>query len=165
MKFKISKIRPAQLSDIDAMVLLSRSKRLAYEKAQPQFWRYAGEKGDDSQRQWFKELLQNKDYLLFTAANDDQEIIGFIIGRLVPAPEVYNPDGLTLMIDDFCVYSENLWESVGYKLIEVIKSEAKIKGASQILVVSGAHDELKRKFLMNQNLSIASEWFIGSINN
>ena len=27
-----------------------------------------------------------------------EEVIGFIIGKLMPAPEVYNPGGLTLMI-------------------------------------------------------------------
>lgn len=32
------------------------------------------------------------------------------------APEVYDPGGLTLMIDDFCMQSENLWESVGFHL-------------------------------------------------
>ncbi|NDB86088.1 MAG: GNAT family N-acetyltransferase, partial [Alphaproteobacteria bacterium] len=51
-------VRTSQLSDIDAMVLLSKAKRLAYEKAQPHFWRYAGEEGDNTQRQWFKELLE-----------------------------------------------------------------------------------------------------------
>ena len=35
----------SQLSDIEAMVLLCKAKRLAYEKAQPQFWCYAGESG------------------------------------------------------------------------------------------------------------------------
>jgi hypothetical protein len=157
-------IRPSQLSDIDVMVSLSKAKRLNYEKAQPQFWRYAGAKGDESQRQWFLELLQDKDYLMFTAISKDQEIIGFIIGRFIKAPEVYNPGGMTLMIDDFCVESKLLWESVGNKLVEVIKFEAKSRGATQIVVVCGAHDNSKRKFLIDKNLSIASEWFVGNIN-
>ncbi len=179
-------IRPATLSDINAMVALSITKRLAYEKAQPQFWKYAGESGDNAQKAWFKELLTHKDYILMVATrhgersvaiqknskdwiasplarNDDEDsVLGFIIGKLMPAPEVYNPNGLTLMIDDFCVKSENLWESVGAQLAEAIKKEGKAKGAAQILVVCGAHDNPKRKFLQNQNLSIASEWFVGS---
>ena len=156
--------RPTKSSDIDGMVSLSRSKRLEYEKAQPQFWRYAGEAGDNAQEKWFKELLEDKNYLMFTAASNTQEILGFVIGRLMHAPEVYDPGGLTLMIDDFCMKSENLWESVGNKLVEVIKFEAKSRGASQILVVCGAHDYTKRQFLKEQNLSIASEWFVGNIN-
>lgn len=155
--------RLSQLSDIEAMVSLSKAKRLAYEKAQPQFWRYAGETGDNSQRTWFKELLGDENYLMLTAQGDNQEILGFVIGKLMPAPEVYHPGGLTLLIDDFCVKSENLWQSVGAELIEAIQAPAKAKGASQILVVCGAHDYPKHKFLMNQNLSIASEWFVGGV--
>jgi hypothetical protein len=181
-------IRTSQLSDISAMVSLSKAKRLAYEKAQPQFWRYAGEEGDKVQRQWFTELLEDKNYVMFTATRHcepqsgeaiqknknwiasssaiprkDEEVLGFIIGKLMPAPEVYNPGGLTLMIDDFCVQSENLWQSVGHALIATVKAAAKAKGATQIVVVCGAHDNPKRKFLIDQNLSIASEWFVGGI--
>lgn len=72
------------------------------------------------------------------------------------------------MIDDFCITpkleaSEGGWESVGAGLIEEIKAAARAKGATQILVVCGAHDYQKRKFLRQQNLSIASEWFVGGI--
>jgi predicted acetyltransferase/GNAT superfamily N-acetyltransferase len=156
-------VRTSQLSDTLAMVSLSKAKRKLYEKAQPQFWRYAGEEGDNTQIQWFTELLEDKNYVMFTAENDTQEILGFVIGKLMPAPEVYNPGGLTVMIDDFCVKSENLWQSVGAKLIEEIKAAAKTKGATQILVVCGAHDHPKRKFLSEQNLQVASEWFVGGI--
>lgn len=155
--------RPSQLSDIDKMVSLSKTKRLAYENVQPQFWRSAGEEGDNSQRQWFKEQLGMEDYLMCTAEDEYQQILGFVIGKLVSAPEVYNPGGLTLMIDDFCVHSEDLWKSVGTSLIEAIKANAKIKGAVQVFVVCGAHDYPKRTFLMNQNLSIVSEWFVGGV--
>jgi RimJ/RimL family protein N-acetyltransferase len=156
-------IRSATISDIESMVSLSKTKRLEYEKAQPQFWRYAGENGDNAQKEWFKELLEDKNHLMFIAQGDTQEILGFIIGKLMRAPEVYNPRGLTLMIDDFCVESEELWESVGTQLVKAIKKEGKAKGAAQILVVCGAHDAPKRKFLQDQKLSIASEWFVGGI--
>ncbi len=86
-----------------------------------------------------------------------------MIGKLMPEPKVYNPGGLTLMIDDFCVNCENLWQSVGAKLIEETKVAAKAKGATQIVVVCGAHDLPKRKFLSQQNLQVASEWFVGGI--
>ncbi len=149
-------------SDIDAMVLLSRAKRRFYEKAQPQFWKYAGAKAEVVQEKWFEELLGRDDHIMLTAIRDDV-IVGFVIGKLMPAPEVYNPGGLTLMIDDFCVADEVEWHSVGYKLVQEIKAIAKTKEATQMLVVCGAHDEPKRRFLVNQNLSIASEWFVGGI--
>jgi len=156
-------VRTSQLSDISAMVLLSKAKRLSYEKAQPQFWHYAGEEGDKAQGEWFTQLLEDKNYVMFTAESGTQEILGFIIGKLMPAPEVYNPGGLTLMIDDFCVKSENLWQSVGHELIRTVKTVAKDKGATQTLVVCGAYDHPKRKFLSEQNLQIASEWFVGGM--
>ncbi len=156
-------VRTSQLSDTLAMVSLSKAKRKLYKKAQPQFWRYAGEEGDKTQRRCFTELLKDKNYVMFTAESGTQEILGFVIGKRIAALEVYNPGGLTLMIDDFCVQSENLWQSVGAKLIEETKAAAKVKGATQILVVCGAADLPKRKFLSEQNLSIASEWFVGGI--
>lgn len=156
-------VRTSPLSGTDAMVSLSKAKRKLYEKAQPKFWHYAGEEGDNTQRQWFKKLLEDKNYVMFTVESDTKEILGFIIGKLMLAPEVYNPGGLTLMIDDFCVQSENLWQFIGAKLIEETKAAAKAKGATQILVVCGSHDYPKRKFLREQNLSIASEWFVGGI--
>jgi chloramphenicol 3-O-phosphotransferase len=156
-------VRTSHLSDTLAMVSLSKAKRLAYEKAQPQFWCYAGDAGDKIQHDWFCELLNDKNHIMFAAESDAKEILGFVIGKLMPAPEVYNPGGLTLMIDDFCVQSENLWQSVGIKLIEKIKAAAKVKGATQVVVVSGSHDLPKRKFLSEQNLQVASEWFVGGI--
>ena len=33
----------------------------------------------------------------------NEELAGFIIGKVMSGPEVYNPGGLTLMIDDCCV--------------------------------------------------------------
>lgn len=132
-------IRRAVKSDVGDMVELSKIKRLAYEKAQPQFWRYAGEAGDIKQAEWFETLLENEEYIMLTAEDHHQKIIAFIIGRMISAPEVYNPGGLTLMVDDFCVSANNLWNDIGSKLINNITAEAKTMGVSQILVVCGAH--------------------------
>jgi predicted acetyltransferase len=155
-------IRFANTSDIQDIVKMSYQKRRAYEKVQPQFLKYAGSDAELSQAKWFEELLAHEAHIMLTAENN-QKIVGFIIGKLVPAPAVYNPGGFTLLIDDFCVQSEDLWPLVGGKLIAHIKAAAKDKDAAQILVVCGAHDKLKRRFLMNQSLSIASEWFVGSM--
>jgi hypothetical protein len=61
------------------------------------------------------------------------------------------------------VADELNWPVVGTKLIHEIKSRAKEKGAVQIVVVSGAHDEPKCQFLKRYNLSLASEWYVGGI--
>jgi hypothetical protein len=156
-------VRSAILADIPSFVRLSYIKRLSYEKAQPQFWKYAGGSAEDSQAKWFSELLTQDDYIILTAVYHDV-IVGFIIGKLMPAPEVYNPGGLTLMIDDFCVKTESDWVSVGGLLVTEIKNCAKAKDAAQILVVCGVHDDQKRIFLKNMGLTVASEWYVGGIN-
>ena len=56
-----------------------------------------------------------------------------------------------------------MWNSVGFALLSEIKLLAKNEGVVQILIVSGAHDKEKHNFLTNQNLSIASEWFVANI--
>jgi hypothetical protein len=108
-------------------------------------------------------ILYDKNHVMFTAESETQEILGFMIGKLMPAPEVYNPGGLTLMIDDFYVKSKNLWQSVGASLIEETKAAANARGATQIFVVCGSHDNTKHKFLSEQNLQVASEWFVGGV--
>jgi hypothetical protein len=90
-------------------------------------------------------------------------MLGFIIGKLVLAPEVYDPGGLTLMIDDFCVKDDDSWDSVGAALIDALREASKKTNASQILVVSGHHDSAKCDFLTSVGLSIASRWYVGSL--
>ena len=153
-------IIPATTTDIREMVALSYQKRRDYEKAQPLFWKYA-QGAEKSQEDWFVELLDKDDHIMLVAKSEEV-ISGFIIGRIIPCPEVYAA-GLTLMIDDFCVSSADLWGFIGKKLIEEIKIYSKKKGVQQILIVSGAHDKPKREFLKNMNLSIASEWYVGGI--
>lgn len=154
-------LRKASIRDIPTMVELSHAKRLDYEKAQPQFWRHADE-AEKIQLKWFEELLARDDHLLFVASRHDQ-ITGFIIRRLLKAPEVYNPGGLTLMIDDFCLREEDKWVSTGAALLKELQNTAKKKGAEQTLVVCGAHDENKRYFLKSVGLQVASEWYVGGI--
>jgi len=147
-------------SDIDAMVALSYTKRRDYEKAQPQFWRHA-EGAEISQTEWFQELFNKDDHILLVAKSQSQ-VIGFVIGRIVTPPEVYNP-GLTLMVDDFCVFHSSQWSSVGSKMFTELKHRAQEKGARQVLVVCGAHDQPKRHFLQGLSLVAASEWYVGKI--
>ncbi len=153
----------ATSNDIDDMSLLSKAKRLAYEKIQPIFWSYAGPEGDEIQKAWFKELLNNPEYLLLIAKDSKHQCLGFVIGRLIQSPEVYKPGGLTLLIDDFCVLNDSLWLIVGSTLVQEIKKLSKTKGATQVVVVCGAHDSLKAQLLKSLDLSIVSNWFAGTI--
>lgn len=158
-------ITPAQEIHIDSMVNLSHLKRKAYEIAQPKFWKYAGPKAEEEQMKWFKELIGRDDYIALVLSNKSHisaHIEGFIIGRIMKAPAVYNPGGHTLMIDDFCVKNQQ-WENIGRLLLERIKALALQKNVTQLVIVSGAHDFEKKKFLEKNNLNVASEWFVGNI--
>ena len=157
MEHSLYKIRPALQADVKTMVTLSRQKRQSYARAQPQFWRPALN-ADKIQTRWFESLLSHPDYLLLIGEREDQ-IRGFIIGRLMTAPEIYEPGGLTLMIDDFCVEKQELGSSLGGEMIEKIREMAKQKEVVQVLVVCGHHDEPKHQFLKNMGLSIVSEWY------
>lgn len=152
---------PAQAIHVPLMSELSSLKRKAYEKVQPQFWSYAGISGDQAQIKWFKEILSSPDYIALVAM--DQKVIeGFVIGQIISAPSVYNPGGLTILIDDFCV-ADNQWDITGQCLLDNIKHKASTKNISQIVVVSGAHDVSKKQFLEKNKLSTASEWYVGSL--
>lgn len=161
MDLKNFKIRPAILVDIPLMVALSYQKRLNYQEAQPQFWRHA-KNAEDIQCAWFKELLGNDDHILLVA-EVEQSIHGFIIGKLTQAPEVYDPGGMTLIIDDFCVKDPDFWESIGIQLLSELKQRAIKKGAVQLVAVCGNHDKSKMHFLSNANLEVASNWFVGKL--
>jgi len=154
------RILQATISDISAMVDLSYLKRRNYEKAQSKFWRYQ-EGAEYAQSEWFQQLLMDINYIMLIAKSGE-EIIGFIIGKIMPAPMVYDPGGLTLMIDDFCV-KEDKWSEIGTPLIEKIKKISKEKGARQLVVVSGDHDIDKCRFLDQAGLSVASRWYVGEI--
>jgi predicted acetyltransferase len=149
-------------SDVASMVKLSYKKRREYENAQPQFWKWAGEVGEKTQFEWFAALLKDDKYIALSAKEDD-EVVGFIIGRLVSAPEVYDPGGLTVVVDDFCVSNENTWQTVGVSLIKEIKAIAIDNAASQIVVVSGDHDKSKCNFLEKLGLTVASRWYVGEV--
>ncbi|MBI2792845.1 MAG: hypothetical protein HYX61_12885 [Gammaproteobacteria bacterium] len=55
------------------------------------------------------------------------------------------------------------WSSTGRKLIQEIKTLSEKRGATQILVVCGVHDESKRHFLKGMGLTVASEWYVGEM--
>ena len=150
-------IQKAKKSDIPWMVSLSHNKRKNYAEAQKQFWKMA-KNSDDVQQKWFEELLEQQDVIALVS--DDKK--GFVIGKIITPPEVYDA-GLTLMIDDFCVAEEELWMSVGKDLINEIKKVAISRGVKQILAVSGAHDSHKKSLLKQVGLITASEWYVGDL--
>lgn len=153
-------IRSARTDDIKYLVALSYKKRIVYEKVQPVFWKHAA-LAEEVQEKWFLDLLDNPN-AVFAVAEVQHTIIGFAIGQIIKAPDVYQPGGLTLMIDDFCVEDTCDWNRIGKKIIEHLKERVKDKGVTQTLVVSGSHDEQKSEFLKKLGFVSVSQWYLST---
>ena len=74
-------IRAATKADVNWMVELSHQKRLAYSKAQPNFWKMA-KNSDEIQKKYFEKELKNDDVIALVY----EEKQGFIIAKLVTPP-------------------------------------------------------------------------------
>lgn len=153
--------RSATQHDISRMVELSEAKRTSYEAHSPVFWRKADHSAQ-VQSVFFAKLLEQPDWLLLVH-ECDETIDGFIIGRLIPAPPVYDPKGKACLVDDFAVADPTLWETVGITLHQALRAHAREKGATVSITVSGAHDEPKRSALRSAGAHLASEWYVHAI--
>lgn len=92
-----------------------------------------------------------------------ETLTGYLLASVVEAPPVYDPGGLTGMVDDFAVARPELWRTVGRHLLEEASTRLNARGAVQIVVVCGHHDQPKRSALRDVGLTIASEWWVGSL--
>ncbi len=151
-------IRNAQIADIPALVELSEQKRTEYQQYQPTFWRKA-KNSRQKQQEFFTHLLSKKQTLILVC-EQEKVIQGFVIASLVTAPPVYDPRGLICSIDDFCLASNQEWESIGRSLLEKATDEAKQRGAVLSVVVCGHLDQPKREMLAHTGFTIASEWYV-----
>lgn len=150
-------IRKAQEDDVPQMVSLSATKRAEYEAYQPLFWRRASN-AEEQQEPFFRGLVARENVIALVAESEGA-VGGFIIATLVGSPPVYDPGGLTCLVDDFTVATPNLWSSVGKELLEEAARRAKERGAVQVVTVCGQRDEPKRSLLAGAGCAIASEWW------
>jgi hypothetical protein len=158
----VSQIRGAEVSDVATIAELARARRLEYAKAQPMFWNPAADAVERHQ-QFLAELIERADVVSLVAVDAAPELQGYLFATLVPAPPVYNPGGPTGSIDDFAVRQPDLWPTVGVELLLAAMSALRAAGTSQVVVVSGQHDEDKRAALTSAGLSVASEWWTRSL--
>ncbi|HBQ95243.1 MAG: hypothetical protein M1294_13100 [Firmicutes bacterium] len=155
----MSNIRVATKDDIDVIAELIQEKRLQYETYQPIFWRVAP--GAVEKHRGFIECVISQERTIALVWEQRATIEGFIIANIISAPPVYEPGGPTCMVDDYWVRGGRAWDTIGRELLERASIEAKSQfGAAQILVVCGHKDNAKRTMLQNQNLQIASEWYV-----
>jgi ribosomal protein S18 acetylase RimI-like enzyme len=156
-------IRLATIHDIPSMVELSEHFRATLQEHQPRMWRKA-ESSRQAQTVYFENLLSgNPNILALVHEQSSQAINGFVIASLISAPPVYDPGGLTCMIDDFCVGLKGLWPSVGKALLQAVTHMAQAHGAVQVVAVAPHFDKAKRAMLRSAGLTIASEWYTRSL--
>ena len=153
-------IRPAVTSDVDAMVDLARKRRAEYADYQPVFWHPAAD-AERQHRHFLTGLVSGTDAIVLVS-EDSGAVTGFIIVTLAQAPPVYDPGGLTALIDDFTVEPEK-WLSIGVDLLRAALDAAAGRGAVQAVVVTAHLDGPKRNMLQAAGLHIASEWWLTSV--
>jgi predicted N-acetyltransferase YhbS len=100
------------------------------------------------------------DSVLSLVATSAGDLVGFVIAALVPAPPVYEPGGMTCLIDDFTVKRAEDWVRVGVPLLAAVSDLARQRGAAQVVVVTAHLDQAKRNALRAGGLTIASEWWV-----
>jgi hypothetical protein len=149
-------IRRAEAGDVPVMVALSEKKRLEYQAYEPRFWRKAAD-SREKQTPFFERLLTG-DRTIALIHEREGVVDAFIIGTLMEAPPVYDPGGLTCMVDDFVVDAEE-WGTTGAALLAAVERTAGQRGAVQTVVVCGHRDEAKRAMLSGERFSLASEWY------
>jgi len=151
-------IRTAVQADVPAMTTLASIRREQYARYQPLFWRPAAG-AQDTHRSYLASLVASSEAITLVSEEAGQ-LTGFLIATLNPAPPVYDPGGLTCLIDDFVIAPTAKWPTTGVRLLRAGLAEAGRHGAVQAVVVTGHLDQPKRRALRSCGLDVASEWWV-----
>ncbi|RON59225.1 N-acetyltransferase, partial [Pseudomonas fluorescens] len=98
---KVSQMQIRNASKEDALrcVELVEARRKEYENYEPRFWKKAANSAA-STLSWFEKLFSDEHNVSLVAV-ENTLIVGFLIAREFPTPQVYDPGGATALIDDF----------------------------------------------------------------
>jgi GNAT superfamily N-acetyltransferase len=154
-------VRAAVATDLESLIAIAAKKREQYQSYEPQFWRPASD-AVDKQRQFFRALIKDEDVAVVVATGP-RHVQGFAMARTLEAPPVYDPGGLTCLVDDFAVDDDSDWPKVGPLLLQALAGWAASRGASQVVIVTARMDGAKRQVLRDAQLSVASEWWVGRV--
>jgi GNAT superfamily N-acetyltransferase len=156
------RIQRATLGDLEGLLRIADARRQTYAEYQSRLWRPAPD-AVDRQRSYVTSLLDDEETLVLAAIGDDAGLRGFAIGRLVPAPPVYDPGGASCVVDDFAVADPGEWPTIGPLLLDALRDWAASRGAAQMIVVTAHLDQPKRAVLRSRDLTLASEWWVGPV--
>jgi ribosomal protein S18 acetylase RimI-like enzyme len=151
-------IRIGQRDDLPACVAILEKMRARYQTYEPQFWKRAEDAPAKSAM--FLNYLIAQDTTLFLVAESGGAITGFITAKPQPVPPVFVP-GATAFVDDFCVAENADWLEIGAALLRAARKTLQERGFEQIVVVTAYRDDGKMRMLKQENLSLASAWWVG----
>ena len=157
----VLRVKQANPEEVERLLRIAAIRRTDYAEYQPRLWRPSPD-AMDRQRAYFTSILDDDKTLVLTAT-EDADLRGFAIGRLVRAPPVYDPGGISCVVDDFAVADPDEWLTVGPLLLDALRSWAASRDAAQMIVVTAHLDEPKRAALPSHGLTLASEWWVGSV--
>lgn len=140
------------------MTALAGIRREQYARYQPLFWRPATD-AHEKHRSYLASLVASGQVITLVSEQAGQ-LTGLLIATLNPAPPVYDPGGLTCLVDDFVVAPDTRWLTTGVHLLRAGLAEARRRGAAQAVVVTAHLDRPKRQALRACGLEAASEWWV-----
>jgi adenine phosphoribosyltransferase len=156
-------VRAATMGDIPSMLQLSGTKRVQYETYEPVFHRRSDESvARAAQEPYFRRLIERDDVVVLVA-EEHKSVVGFGTAEIHLAPAVYDPGGPAAIIDDFCVATPQLWDTVGRQLLDALKAELRQRNVAVIIVVCSPDDVPKRHSIVGAGLNAASEWFVQAL--
>ncbi|HXL98666.1 MAG TPA: GNAT family N-acetyltransferase [Rhizomicrobium sp.] len=151
-------IRSGEKADLPACIAILEKTRARYQTYEPQFWKRAHDAAAKSAM--FLSYLIAQEGTLFLVAESGGVINGFITAKPQPVPPVFTP-GATALIDDFCVGENADWLETGAALLRAARKTLQERGFEQIVVVTAYRDDGKMQMLKQENLSLASAWWVG----
>jgi len=147
--------------DVEQVEAIAENRRQRYATFQPQFRRVAP--GAVEKHAAFLRVLALDDSVVSLVSTHHATVTGYVIGRLVPPPPVYDPGGPSGYIDDFALADGADWEVLGVALLREVTKLLAAMGAAQAVVVCGAHDTQKKRALESAGLGVASEWYVATL--
>jgi|GEM_PF-1126755 len=153
-------IEPASLDDVPAIIALCEQRRLQYQQYQPTFWRKATDSAE-KQTPYIAKLIEEQKQIILVHRTYNK-VDGFIIADPNASSALYDRGGPSCGVDDFRV-GNDLYQSVGARLLYEAVTEAKSRGAVYTQVVCGDADLSKRTMLEGMGFNLGHEWFVRDI--
>lgn len=150
-------VRLASASDVPAMAQLMEAKRAQLESFEPVMWRTSPAAAQMTPAFFSHQLGQA--FAIARVAEVNGRFVGFVIGTIQEAPPVFSPGGKTVIIDDFAVVDDDGADAAASELLDAVMSEARARGAVQLIVIAAAKDARVVRWLEGKKLHVASQWW------